>query len=281
MFLISFIAAVTIFSLSVGAVLMWGGTMGNLSETSSKAASEPAYIPDEQQSITVLAIGCRERGDPAAAFALIRLDAPGRKIYVSALPPETLATVNIKTDTLTGFYDYGGAQMAEEAVQNAYGVYINRYVRVSMSAFCTLFDLLGGVEFAPPYDAAFRVQENLSPPSAGKQLLDGKRAYELFAAPGTDELDQVHLQTQILGAFIDQHLTSRAVKASESLFDAMINRVDTDVTRYDYSFRVEALEAAASSQDKVKEVLVQGENTSEGFVPERGTLAEFSAEKIE
>lgn len=277
-FLLSFLAAVMIFSLAVGGVMMWGGTFSNLAASSEESPVSEGYQPDPGQSLMVLAIGCRERGDPAKAFALLYLNAADHSLSVCALPPETLATVNIRTDTLAGFYDYGGAQMAEEAVQNAYNVYINRYVRVSMEAFCTFFDLLGGVEMALPYDMANRAQREGSLPAQEEgqnQLLDGNRAYELFGTPGAGELDQVHLQTGILGAFFKQHITPRTVQASETLFNAVINLVDTDITRYDYTCRVEMLEELARSSGPVKEIYVQGEFTADGFLPAKGTLGDM------
>lgn len=207
---------------------------GDFSEEkqSAETLSEAEYLPLYEHEQNILFICCDWRGGAAKLFGIVKINPVKQRFNIAILPPQTVSTVNIRTDTLAGHYDYGGSLMAIEAAQNACGVKINRYVKFALEDMYEIIDRLGGVE----YD----VKKAAGDVEKGFQTLDGRRIFELiFAQEGA--VRQSHLATDMFVKIANTSLKSFLTYRSDEFFKLVTERSDTSLTAFDYEFRREAI----------------------------------------
>ncbi|MDF2567668.1 MAG: cell envelope-related function transcriptional attenuator common domain protein [Oscillospiraceae bacterium] len=281
-FVLTFVVSALIFIGLVGASLLWGGTVQNLAKLSSSAvSSQNNYKPVKEDELVVLVIGCEQRNLPARAFVLLKIDPAQRKISVCSIPKEVETTVNTRTDTLAGFYDYGSSLMAVEAVQNAFNIYINKYVRIDNATFSAMIDIMGGIDYDVPYDITPDEDNQTTKVFKGRQLIDGKRLYSILSVNNNrdDLLSHIHLQTNVIAQTIDQKITKSTVNVLDKVYSGTINLVDTNITSYDFTSRKEALLYICDlGSEKANPVLINGEYKQNAFYVDDKSLEQIVKE---
>ena len=271
-FLIAFFVSLIVMGVSVGGVLVLSKNPEPKRE--NEIISSP-YIARRDEEMVVLAIGCAERGGDATAFMLFKINPIERKISVCSIPPESEATVNIKTDTLTGHYNYGGYQTVMDAVENIYDIKINSYIRVNMEGFCFLVDFFGGIEYDVPYPIETEVDMKLR---KGKQMLDGKRVYTIYSGQNSS-LERLRLQTDVTAELIEQNFTRSFSGSIDKIFSLLCDKSDTSISAFDLQYRKEAINHIATSEKKkVSKIYLYGKYTDRKFTPDDETITDVQSE---
>lgn len=63
---------------------------------------------------------------------------------MTSLPPIAQVTLEIRTDTLAGYFSYGGVLLAKDATEQLLGVEIDKYVSMPASGAQTVINKFGG-----------------------------------------------------------------------------------------------------------------------------------------
>ncbi|GAA2392273.1 LCP family protein [Nonomuraea africana] len=153
----------------------------------------------------------RETGERTDTMMLIHLSADHRKVTVVSLPRDTWTTIPGKGQhKINSAYQFGGAKLARQTVQQATGLPITRYIEVNVLGFVNVVDRLGGVTVCTPVPINDpKTGLNLA---AGTHQLDGARAlgYARTRATARSDLDRIDRQQQVISAMLSKALSNPA-----------------------------------------------------------------------
>lgn len=227
-------------------------------DTSQPNIPKETYQPDKEENMTLLLMFGADRTKPPTTYQLLCFTPETRKIEVVPLPPELEATVNIRTDTLYGHYDYGGVDAACQAVQNALRITVNRYLVLDLESFAAMADYFGGLQYEVPEDINYfdPMFEGLQSLKKGFQLLDGMKLRILLRNPASYQEDMPEQRGTFLVEAINQCLDETIAENGEALFTAAVNETVTNLNHFDYTKREEALSYIAESDTEKAELLV-------------------------
>jgi polyisoprenyl-teichoic acid--peptidoglycan teichoic acid transferase len=147
---------------------------------------------------------------------LVRIDPANNTASILSIPRDTRVRIpEAGIRKINHANVEGGPQLAAEVVSNTLnGVTIDRYVRVSTSAFREMVDLLGGVEVYVPtpmkyVDNTQKLTIDLEP---GNQVLNGDQAEQFarFRHDGNGDIGRVQRQQQLIRA-LRERITNPAV----------------------------------------------------------------------
>ena len=275
-FFFSFFLSLALLS-GVGAGLL--AVAGETDLPKEATSASYVYTPTEEDAMTVLLMGTKQDTLSPERYTLLRFLPTEEKLYLVPLPAELEATVNIKTGTLPALYDYGGVGAVKKGVENAFFLRVDRFVKYNDEELSSFVDLLGGVACEVEEAVEFERNGGTVRLPRGLQQLDGGKllAYRdspLFLSLPEDERRKE--EAELLKMGFAQKLVISSEEKLEGWFSALVNTMQTDLTRYDFTVRREALVTFLSvPEEKVTLFLPEGSYREEWdgqkFTPSRET----------
>ncbi|MEW8977621.1 MAG: LCP family protein [Symbiobacterium sp.] len=193
----------------------------------AQAAAEPVYV---------LVMGVDERpGDRGRSDTMLLVRAGAGPLRVLSLPRDTRVVLEgVGEAKLNAAYAWGGPELAMQAVSRLLGLPVRYYVKVNLSGFRALVDLMGGVPleveapmyYVDPYD---NLVIDLKP---GHQVLDGDRAeqYVRFRNDAMgDDLSRIRRQQRFLRAAARQALQPSNLPRLPALLATAARHVETNL----------------------------------------------------
>ncbi|MBB3728318.1 LCP family protein [Nonomuraea dietziae] len=153
----------------------------------------------------------REVGERTDTMMLIHLSEDHRKVTVVSLPRDTWTTIPGKGQhKINSAYQFGGAKLARQTVQQATGLPITRYIEVNVLGFVNVVDRLGGVTVCTP--VPINDPKTGLGLAAGTHALDGAKAlgYARTRATARSDLDRIDRQQQVISAMLSKALSNPA-----------------------------------------------------------------------
>lgn len=250
-----------------------GGTQTGQESAPEAAEAGLSYRPDAAMGLNLLVISVRERSDPPHAFTLCRFDPANDRVLLVPIPPETVTTVQARTDTFAGHYDYAGSSNVRLAAENLLGCEVERYVRLSRGGAVNLIDALGGLTYR--FEEGYETGKVSVP--AGTHLLNGELLYEVAnAAP--EDVQPETWRLSLAGELLVQQLDAEADDRLDYLMEVFWNNTDTDLSQFDYTTRRKALTYFLENEEKRVEIFpLSGSWNPEHteFVPSEQVLSEL------
>lgn len=208
-------------------------------QTASVGYQEP---PEEMVDKTnILVIGQSDDADYMRYYMLIQVNMEMGTLGICSLPTQ----VSLGNTMLTDVFRKSGGTAAKDALASYLGIRIDRYVAIEDSNFKKVISKLGQTT----YSFADKIKFSTSGADAyavriqpGEQDLNGEQLLKLFRYSG-EELKDFKLQNELVAAGINGILNEENFVKSETLFNAFINYVDTDVIVADYTEKKDVLEA--------------------------------------
>lgn len=228
------------------------------------AAGKAEYQPVTKDNLTLVLMCGEDEIQPPNRFVLFRFFPEGREIRLIPLPSELEATVNIKTGTLSELYEYGGVDMVCDAVQNAFFIQVDRYLRCDEKSLSELIDRVGGIEYRVENTVEYSNEKGETVRVVkGTQLLSGKKLYDYQNSPvftGLSEKAQLERRTALLKTGLEQRFSEGILSQTDDIFDLMSNSMQTNLTNYDYTIRKEAIRFLARvREERVVSRMIDGE----------------------
>jgi LCP family protein required for cell wall assembly len=228
------VAAGLLLSLT-GMLLWWFEPARLLASPGDQPAQAAAPTPTVPTYVLVLGVDERDQvlGSRSDTMMLLRVD--GQQVRMLSLPRDTLVDLGEHGEgKLNSAYTYGGVDLAKQVAGDLVGVPVDHYVKVDLSGFRHLVDLMGGVEFDVPRAMHYSdpTDGTLIDLEPGLQLLDGDKA-EQFVRFRHDELgddmSRIHRQQEFLKAAVSQALTPDHLLKLPQLITAARGYVATDI----------------------------------------------------
>lgn len=212
-------------------------------QTHTSSMDEYRFEPDAEQDITLLAIGCSNKGDVPYGFVLIKYSPAEHSMIIAPIPWQITATVGTKTYNLPRFYDKIGVQSVVSAVENAFDIQFGKYMMLDVEGFAKLVDYIGGVVIDIPKDISYNDDGLTIGFNAGEQLLDGEMLANLFRYPYFEdgEISRCTFMGYAFSEMINQNLEPRLAPLVDMAFPTIINGAKSNINAADFSFRRDAI----------------------------------------
>jgi anionic cell wall polymer biosynthesis LytR-Cps2A-Psr (LCP) family protein len=248
-FLLAFALSFFVFSVLLLTLMNAARPGGRAASPAQDAEDEPAYVPAAEDSLSVLFIGGDSSG--ASTFLLARFDPAGRRVALAVFPADTAVMNAGKTESLADVYRFGGAGYVRDRLALAIGAPIDRYVLMPEPAFLACASAIGTVEFELAEQLTVTRAGVTQTLAQGKQLLDGQKAADIIGGYPGGELARCRATGELAAAIIDQRRDICASVAFESVFEKLVNLINTDISSLDFHERRDAAEYMAKLPDGI------------------------------
>ncbi len=234
-YFISFLVAFLVIG-GVGLIIM-----NRYSETQAErmaqttAATQENNIPGEIDSMTVFGVYDGAQRPSGVCFYLFRFSAPQNRLSVVPLHSD----MAVGEQTLYDAYRSGTVVTARDALQNEFGIPIERYMMITGSAFDIFSESCGNITYDVPYNLVYSSadpNENTII-RAGSQILDTKSLRKVLIYPEYKGGEEERIQT--MGALTVELMNSGCRAAFRSnlrdVYDQLTNAgAATDISTYDF-----------------------------------------------
>jgi hypothetical protein len=209
-----------------------------------------AYSPTAAEALTVLFMGTVDLEAAPGLYVLARFDPAEGKVPILTLPPQTAVDNHGRIESLTEVYHYGGASYTRDTLAATLGVTIDRYVRMDTAAFLKAADTVGSVEFDLDSELTLREDGAALVLNAGRQLLDGEKVRAILQTEDAEAMPSLELAGRLTAAIVNQRRDIALTVVADTIFERIINLIDTDIAYTDYFDRKAAAAHLAESADE-------------------------------
>jgi anionic cell wall polymer biosynthesis LytR-Cps2A-Psr (LCP) family protein len=237
---------------------------------------EEAFVPRQDDSLTVLFMGAQSARTPPGSYLLARFDPAQDMVAIAAMPGNMRVYNNGAPESLAEVFAFGGARYTLDLISQTLEIPIDRYVRLTPGSFIIAAAAIGGVEFSLPGPLMIEQDGAMLELREGLQLLDGRRAVQLLrhAFPSRDE--GIDMQNRLVAEIINQRRDVVLSTMINSVFERVINAIDSDISYSDYVGRLPAAQYLARLPgDVVRVVSFAGVEDDGIFVPADTFIAEM------
>lgn len=237
-FVITFSALIIVIMLTLSATVL----RKNENKEEPSDLSMSYYTPDSEDAFKMLLIYCREKSEPPLCYTVVDFNPSDASINLINIPTDIKVTVNTRTDTLNGHYDYAGCENAKYAASNILLSDIDRYARIDGNGLMNIIDAFGGIEGVFP--EAF-TGERVSLP-VGRHLLSGKTVLNLLE----EENSVFRSFEDFFKKWLEEKSKGDIEPKGDYLFTVFVNNADTDVTQFDFASHKKAIRYFLQSENK-------------------------------
>lgn len=229
MFILSFVGSFLVMGFMI-VFLLLRMTAPLPQQSPSPTLPGTVYLPTAADRLTLFGVveGSGLGGD---TFVLLGFYPDIGYMPVTVLPRQ----LGLNSTTLQQLYREKGLKQTALALEETFGIAIDRTAAASASGFSALMDRLGGVDFRLP----LRLEDSATGLvlAAGLHRFDGAKflAVMNFSAWPGGEVQRCSLTAALLTQTINHHLTAVLGGDAENLFKSAVNACTaTDLTALDY-----------------------------------------------
>ena len=184
---------------------------------------------------TFLLVGTDKDDGNTDTIMVVSYDTVNQKINVMSIPRDTMINESWDIKKINSIYSRTGGNIESLAnrVKRLIGFKPDFYVKVDLSVFVELVDLVGGVEFYVPQDMDYEdpYQNLYIHLKEGLQVLDGEKAMHLvrFRRYADGDIKRVEVQQEFLKALIKECLSLKHWGKIKAYIDLALDNVQTDL----------------------------------------------------
>lgn len=197
----------------------------------------PAVSGDRKEGMfTFLLIGTDQGGGNTDTIMVVSYDTAAQDVNIMSIPRDTMVNVSWDIKKINSVYARykDGVGALQKQVAGLIGFTPDFYVKVDLSMFVELVDLIGGVEFDVPQDMDYDdpYQDLHIHLKEGTQLLDGQDAMGLvrFRRYSEGDIRRVEVQQSFMKALIKQCLALENWGKIKAYIDLAMENVETDLS---------------------------------------------------
>lgn len=243
-------------------------------ESGDSTGDEEEVIDYSSATETILFVGAD--GQDINAMVLLRINPQEGSIAIVPVSKYTLATVDSASGTMEYLFGTGGMSYLKTAVENAFDLTCDKYIKITNEGWSELCEYSGGMtSYVFPEDLYYKDEEtgDLTSFSAGAstRTLWGDDIRRIVTYPSYSNGEQTRVQVigEIAVALINDAFdtNSENMKTNiQNIFNTIYNNSDTDITSKTFSAVRDAYEymlETASSPATYR--MPRGEWNSNGY----------------
>jgi LCP family protein required for cell wall assembly len=254
------------------------------------------FIPSLQEPINIIILGI-DQVPEAQVGSVEAFSGRSDTILLARFQPQdnSLRLLSIPRDSRVempnGSYDkvnsanaLGGADFAVEVLsQNLNSVPIDRYIRVTTSAFREMVDLVGGIEVYVPYDMKYKddTQKLYIDLKQGLQTLNGEQAeqFSRFRKDALGDIGRVQRQQILMKALRQKIQNPAMITRIPEIWELLQRNIDTNLT-YDEMLSLASFSVGLDQSD-LKMVMLPGRfSTTDEYNYSYWIISETATDKI-
>lgn len=202
-------------------------------------------LVQKKEPFNILLLGGDKVNNLTDTMMLANFDPETCKVNIMSIPRDTRVFINKKERKINYAFPAGGIELAVKTVSELLDINIKYYAFVDTSAFRTIIDLLGGVDYYVPVDMDYDdpVQGLHIHLKKGQQRLNGEQAEQFvrFRKPNRwtkeirkyydgSDLKRNEAQQQFLRELMRQKLTIQYLPKLTNVINTMFEHVQTNLT---------------------------------------------------
>ena len=216
----------------------------------AEAAESGGTTEDEEEVIdyssateTILFVGAD--GQDINAIVLLRINPQAGSIAIVPVSKYTVATVDSTSGTMKYLFETGGISYLKTAVENAFDLTCDKYIKITNEGWTELCEYSGGMtSYVFPEDLYYKDEESgdLTSFSAGAstRALWGDDIRRIVTYPSYSNGEQTRVQVigEIAVALINDAFDTNAENMKtniQNIFNTIYNNSDTDITSKTFS----------------------------------------------
>lgn len=168
---------------------------------------------------------CCDTNNRLSLLSLVRADSAQNRIAVCALDTETVPTT--AQNTFQTVYEKNGMAGLKNAVSSAYGIQIDRYVKLSETNLKKAISAIGDISVEIPASISYRGADFSLYLDSGVQMLTGDLFVKFVSYTDLDG------QNRATAALVQATLQSLSGTACEKQFNTLFNLSDSDFSVVD------------------------------------------------
>ena len=189
------------------------------------------------ESFNALLVGTDKSGEMTDTIMLVNVNTDTEKIHMLSIPRDTKVKVDGKNRKINSCYHRGGLELLVTKVKELTNAPIHYYAIIGTGTLAQIVDALGGVEYEVERDMYYNdpVQDLHIDLEKGMQTLNGEQAeqYCRFRSYVMGDLTRTECQQKFLKALLKQKLKLKYVTKVYSLYEAVNENIETNVTMSD------------------------------------------------
>ena len=238
--------------------------------TAAKKEGRFAQVGAEEKSFyTFLVCGLDKASENTDVMMLVSVDTETGGINILQIPRDTFVNpessglgvtrVNAVYAALKARGEKNAAKALCETLENSLCVKIDRYVIMDTSAFSSMIDAVGGIEYDVPFDMHYDdpFQGLHIHIEAGRQLLDGKKAEQFIryrAGYATGDIGRTAARGDFLREMITQVKEKLSLAGAVRIASELASHVTTNVGTGEIFFWAAKLYSAGEESLKIKTI---------------------------
>lgn len=197
--------------------------------TSDKATAKEQYL----NTNVLICVKDSQNDEVKPRFILIGFDGQSKGILITQLPCKQKLKGSEKTDTVQNLFNYAGGSYLKSAIENNYGITVDKYITADLTEVEKLVDKLGGVDF----EIETKMQQTNSDGSlitnlvAGNQHLNGNQYCQFLRYNGwKNESENATHCNALLKTLINSN--NRLIDAEEFLeiYESISDKLESDIS---------------------------------------------------
>lgn len=196
----------------------------------------PTVSGDRKEGVyTFLLVGTDKDDGNTDTIMVVSYDTVNQDINIMSIPRDTMINASWDIKKINSVYSRysDGIGALKKRVKNLIGFQPDFYVKVDLSMFVELVDLIGGVEFDVPQDMDYedQWQDLYIHLKKGVQVLDGDKAMQLvrFRRYAEGDIKRVEVQQNFMKALIKECLSFGNWGKIKAYIDLGLENVQTDL----------------------------------------------------
>ena len=184
---------------------------------------------------TFLLVGTDKDDGNTDTIMVASYDTVNQKISIMSIPRDTMINESWDIKKINSVYSRTGNSINSLAnrIKKLVGFKPDFYVKVELSVFVQLVDLVGGVEFYVPCDMDYDdpYQDLHIHLKEGTQVLDGAKAMQLvrYRGYGKSDIGRIETQQAFLKALIEECLSLKHWGKIKAYIDLALENIQTDM----------------------------------------------------
>lgn len=196
----------------------------------------------ETQAVTVesertFLLWCAGSGRENMRFlSLVKVKLPECKISVCTIDTKTaLAATEAGTESLASIYLKSGDRALVSAIENAYGIKIDRYIGASETDFKSFINYFGGVDISIPEQVNYRNSEMSLVLIKGDQNLKGDTFFKYMLYLDTLGNSGSRRQSAAVSQLLESIFNPDNLNKRNRIFKQITNDMSTNISIVDFS----------------------------------------------
>lgn len=208
---------------------------------SSYISENPSGLDEKSENgdINVLFMATDKGGLLTDTIMLASVSTENKTLNILSIPRDTKVNIYGRTAKINSAYGVGKEgeriELPKKLIEEITGLEINYYAVVDPEVVVHIVDAVGGVEIDVPermyyWDPTQNLKIDLQP---GLQVLDGDKAEQFLRFRSgyfNADLGRIQAQQAFVKAFIDQKFKLKYITKVKSIYEAVKDNVDTDIS---------------------------------------------------